>query len=129
MSPEQARGETVGRQSDIWSFGVVLYELLTGMSPFARPTTAETLAQVLGAQPDSTRVPTQTPPGVVRLVGRCLEKDSRRRLQHIGDARIELEDLRRLLRNPPQRRNGARCALVWRSAQLRLWRSPAPSAG
>ena len=92
MSPEQARGEAVGRQSDIWSFGVVLYELLTGMSPFARPTTAETLAQVLGAQPDLTRVPTQTPPGVVRLLGRCLEKDSRRRLQHIGDARIEIED-------------------------------------
>ena len=92
MSPEQARGETVGRQSDIWSFGVVLYELLTGMSPFARPTMAEALAQVLGAQPDLTRVPTQTPPGIVRLLGRCLEKDSRRRLHHIGDARIELED-------------------------------------
>jgi len=92
MSPEQARGETLGRQSDIWSFGVVFYELLTGRSPFARPTTAETLAQVLGAQPDLTLLPKQTPPAVVRLLSRCLERDSRRRLQHIGDARIELED-------------------------------------
>jgi serine/threonine-protein kinase len=92
MSPEQARGEEVGRQTDIWSFGVVLYELLTGASPFGRKTTAETLAQVIGSQPDQSLVPPDTPPNVRHLIRRCLEKDQRRRLQHMGDVRIELED-------------------------------------
>jgi serine/threonine-protein kinase len=92
MSPEQARGDAVGRQADIWAFGVVLYELLTGISPFARPSAAETMARVLDGQPDLTRLPLQTPTTVVRLLRRCLDKDPRRRLQHIGDARIELED-------------------------------------
>jgi eukaryotic-like serine/threonine-protein kinase len=92
MSPEQARGEAVGREADIWSFGVVLYELLTGASPFARQSTAETLASVLGADPDLSRLPVATPAEVLRLIRRCLEKDPTRRLQHMGDARIELED-------------------------------------
>jgi serine/threonine-protein kinase len=92
MSPEQARGEMAGRHGDIWAFGVVLYELLTGASPFARPTTAETLASVLGEQPDYARLPADTPAGVRTLIRRCLEKDRKRRLQHIGDARIELEE-------------------------------------
>ena len=92
MSPEQARGEDVGRQTDIWAFGVVLYELLTGVSPFARNSTAETLARVLEAPADFSRLPPLTPQTVSRLVRRCLEKDPKRRLQHIGDARIELED-------------------------------------
>jgi serine/threonine-protein kinase len=92
MSPEQARGEDVGRQTDIWAFGVVLYELLTGVSPFARTSTAETLAQVLHAPVELSRLASQTPPAVSRLVRRCLEKDPKRRLQHIGDARIELEE-------------------------------------
>ena len=92
MSPEQARGEVAGRQSDIWSFGVVLYELLTGQSPFARPSPAETFAQVLGSDPAHSVLPADTPPRIRRLLRRCLERDIRRRLQHIGDARIEIED-------------------------------------
>ncbi len=92
MSPEQARGEVSSMQSDIWSFGVLLYELLTGISPFRRQTTAETLASVLGAQPDYSLLPPQTPDDIRRLIRRCLERDRKRRLQHIGDARIELEE-------------------------------------
>jgi eukaryotic-like serine/threonine-protein kinase len=92
MSPEQARGETIGRQSDIWSFGVVVYELLTGRSPFAQQTSADTLAQVLNGHVDYSNLPSGTPPVLRDLVRRCLERNPRRRIQHIGDARIELED-------------------------------------
>jgi hypothetical protein len=92
MSPEQARGEAAGREADIWSFGVVLYELLAGVSPFDRRTTAETLASVLGTQPDYSVVPADTPANVRHLVRRCLEKDRKRRLHHMGDVRIEVEE-------------------------------------
>ena len=99
MSPEQARGEATGRESDIWAFGVVLYELLTGISPFAKPTTAETLASVLGPPPDFSRLPPTTPAHVRLLIRRCLASDRKRRLQHMGDARIELEDMATALAN------------------------------
>jgi Tol biopolymer transport system component len=92
MSPEQARGEPDGRHVDIWAFGVVLYELLTGVSPFHQNTIADTLASVLRTEPDSSRLPSDTPDNVRRLIRRCLEKDLKRRLHHIGDARIEIED-------------------------------------
>jgi tRNA A-37 threonylcarbamoyl transferase component Bud32 len=92
MSPEQARGEAVDVQTDIWAFGVVVYELLTGASPFKGTTTADTLAQVLRGEPDCSRLPSDTPPAVRRLVTRCLEKNRRRRFQHMGDLRIQIED-------------------------------------
>jgi eukaryotic-like serine/threonine-protein kinase len=92
MSPEQARGEAAGREADIWSFGVVLYELLTGVSLFGRRTTADTLASVLGTQPDYSVLPSDTPANARHLVRRCLEKDPKRRLHHMGDVRIEVEE-------------------------------------
>jgi len=97
MSPEQARGEPADRQADIWSFGVVFYELLTGTSPFLAATKADTLARVIGTQPDDTALPSQTPAAIRRLVRRCLEKEPRRRLQHMGDVRLELEEAVALL--------------------------------
>jgi serine/threonine-protein kinase len=92
MSPEQARGENAGTQTDIWAFGVILYEMLTGLSPFKRDTIPGTLARVLEAEPDFAKLPASTPPAVRRLLRRCLEKDLQRRTQHIGDVRIELEE-------------------------------------
>ena len=93
MSPEQARGEGASVQADIWSFGAVLYEMLSGTSPFKRKTTAETIACVLEGSPDYTALPADTPPLARRLVERCVEKDPSRRFQHIGDVRILVEDI------------------------------------
>lgn len=92
MSPEQARGETVGFQSDIWSFGALLYQMLTGISPFTRKTGADTIASVLEAQPDYAALPPDAPRLIRRLVQRCLEKDASRRLQHMGEVRVLVEE-------------------------------------
>jgi eukaryotic-like serine/threonine-protein kinase len=92
MAPEQAKGRTVDRRGDIWAFGVVLYELLTGVAPFTGASTSEILAQVIEREPDWSRVPATTPLSIVRLLQRCLQKDPRRRLQAIGDARFDMEE-------------------------------------
>jgi serine/threonine protein kinase len=94
MSPEQARGEAADRRADLWALGVVIYECLTGINPFARETPAETLAVILGEEPDLTALPETTPVEVVNLVGRCLRKDARRRQRSAGDFRLILEDAR-----------------------------------
>jgi len=93
MSPEQARGKPVDKRADIWAFGCVLYEMLAGHTLFARPTTSDTIAAVLEHEPDWNALPATMPLSVRRLLARCLDKDLRRRLQHIGDARIEIEDV------------------------------------
>jgi serine/threonine protein kinase len=93
MSPEQVRGEMVDKRSDIWAFGCVVFEMLTGRAAFARPTTSDTIAAILEREPDWTQVPAATPPALRRMLRRCLEKDRDCRLHDIADARLELDDL------------------------------------
>jgi len=92
MSPEQARGKTVDRRTDIWAFGCVLYEMLTGEMIFAGETVTDTLAAVIKSEPDWSQLSPNTPLAIRNLLQRCLRKDSRQRLQSIGDARIVLEE-------------------------------------
>ena len=92
MSPEQARGKTVDKRTDIWAFGCVLYESLTGNRAFPGETVSDTLAAVLRADVDWAALPAATPASVRSLIARCLERDPRNRLHDIADARIELEE-------------------------------------
>ncbi len=94
MSPEQARGKPVDKRTDIWSFGCVLYETLTGGQAFASETVSDTIAKILEREPDWQRLPAETPGHIRQLLRRCLEKDPKRRLRDIGDARIEIEEAR-----------------------------------
>jgi serine/threonine protein kinase/Tol biopolymer transport system component len=92
MSPEQARGHAVDKRTDIWAFGCVVYEMLTGRTAFAGETASDTIAAILEREPDWSRVPASTPAAIHRLMQRCLQKNARRRLRDIGDARMELDD-------------------------------------
>ena len=92
MSPEQANGETADRRADIWSFGVVLFEMLTGRAVFEGRTVPLVLSAVLQVEPAWDRLPPSLPQPLVRLLRRCLEKDPRRRLRDIGEASIHLEE-------------------------------------
>jgi serine/threonine protein kinase len=94
MSPEQARGNEVDRRSDIWSFGTVLWEMLCGRPLFGGETASDLLAAVLREEPDFEVLPAATHPALHRLLRRCLERDLSRRLQHAGDARLELCEAR-----------------------------------
>jgi Tol biopolymer transport system component len=92
MSPEQARGVTVDKRADIWAFGCVLYEMLTGRGAFAAETASDSLAKVIEREPDWMALPGQVPESIRRLVTRCLQKDPANRLHDIADARIEITD-------------------------------------
>jgi serine/threonine protein kinase len=92
MSPEQARGRPVDKRTDIWAFGCVLYEMLTGHVAFPAETVSDTIAAVLQREPDWAALPATTPLMVARLLRRSLEKDPKRRLRDIADARAELDD-------------------------------------
>lgn len=91
MAPEQAKGKAVDKRADIWAFGVVLYEMLTGRRAFEGDDVSETLAAVLTRDPDLAAVPASTPASIVSLMRRCLERDPKRRLRDIGEGRLVLE--------------------------------------
>jgi Tol biopolymer transport system component/tRNA A-37 threonylcarbamoyl transferase component Bud32 len=92
MSPEQARGQVVDRRADIWAFGCVLYECLTGEIAFRGNTVTDTLAAVVRAEPNWRSLPEGTPPALAEVVRRCLRKDAARRIRDVGDARIAIEE-------------------------------------
>ena len=117
MSPEQAKGRVVDKRADTWAFGVVLYEMLCGRRPFSGGNTTEVIAQILERDPDWSMIPRETPPTVVRLLRRCLQKDPRRRMRDCGDPHhhggSRDGDLHRC-----REERGCRGASVLRSAQL-----------
>jgi Tol biopolymer transport system component len=141
MAPEQVKGRAADRRADIWAFGVVLYELLTGTMAFGADTVTETLARVIEREPDWSRLPADTPPAIVRLLQRTLVKDPKHRLQSIGDARLEIEEAisgARQVAVAPASRPRARAAVVSAAAIVgalaigviagRMSRAPAPVA-
>ena len=92
MSPEQARGKRVDRRADIWAFGCVLYEMLSGHAAFTGETTSDILASVIRAEPDWSTLPGSVPPRIRELLHRCLQKEAKQRLRDIGDARIIIDE-------------------------------------
>jgi serine/threonine protein kinase len=92
MSPERARGQAADRRDDIWAFGCVLYEMLTGRAVFSGKTISEIVSEVLKSEPDWGRLPPDTPPAIRRLLRRCAQKDRKHRLHDIADARLELDE-------------------------------------
>jgi len=92
MSPEQAKGKPVDKRTDIWAFGCILFECLTGRRAFEGETVSETLAAILRGEPNWDKLPAQTPARIRNLLHRCLQKNSTQRLRDIGDARIEVEN-------------------------------------
>src|SRR5262249_14363839 len=93
MSPEQIRGEGVDSRTDVWAFGCLLFEMITGKRAFGGRSSPEAGAAALRDEPDWNTLPASVPPTVRRLLKRCLRKDPEKRLQHIGDARLELLEL------------------------------------
>ena len=103
MSPEQACSKPVDKRTDIWAFGCVLYEMLTGQATFARETVTETLAAIIERDPEWKALPPATPSAIVRLLRRCLEKDPRRRLHDVADVRIEIDEAHSSILRPVER--------------------------
>jgi Tol biopolymer transport system component len=119
MSPQQARGQVVDKRADIWAFGCVLYEMLTGRVAFAGETVSDTIGKILEREPDWSALPPTTPAVIRRLLHRCLTKDSRQRLRDIGDVRIEIDAIDEVLRGasdvvaPPAPAGGSTNWLPW----------------
>ena len=145
MSPEQARGKSLDRRTDIWSFGCVFYEALTGRKAFSGETVSDILAAVLEKEPDWTVLPARTPVKIRDLLRWCLQKDPHRRLRDIGDARIEIDEpskspvtvlrhrylpwavvqpiseTRRVFEDPRLSPDGRRLAVTIRDKGSRIW--------
>jgi len=114
MSPEQMRGNPADRRTDIWSFGCVMYEMLTGKRPFEGKTVSDTVARTLEREPDWQALPQETPANISVLLRRCLEKDPDQRLRDIGDAAIEIRETLNL----PATRPTAPVRSLWRWAMV-----------
>ena len=136
MSPEQAKGKVVDRRADIWAFGAVLYEMLTGKRAFAGDDITDTIVSVVSKEPDWATLPASTPLPVRTLLRRCLDKDVKRRLRDIGEARLALEGANDAGPAPVvQAPNKALTKMVWAAsaiaagslavAAFALWRQPA----
>ena len=97
MSPEQARGRAVDRRTDIWAFGCVVYEMLTGRVTFAGETVSDSIAKILEREPEWSALPATTPASIRRLLLRCLAKDPKKRLRDIADVRIEIDAVEEVL--------------------------------
>ena len=130
MSPEQARGLAVDKRTDIWAFGVVLFELLTGKRPFRGETATDTLASILKTEPDWSELPPAVTADLRRLLHRCLQKDPKRRLQSIADARAQIEHLLRGDDDDPLAADGFPASTDRRFASFSVthpsWRGPLP---
>jgi serine/threonine protein kinase len=113
MSPEQARGQEVDRRGDIWAFGCVLFEMLSGQRAFEGASFSDTVAAVLEHEPDWPALPRETPSMVVRLLRRCLQKEKDQRLRDIGDARLELEEIAAGQEPPPEIHRAPRRHPLW----------------
>jgi serine/threonine-protein kinase len=120
MSPEQARGKPADKRSDIWSFGVVLFEMLSGQRVFEGEDVSETLAFVLTKAPDWSTLPATVPPAIVTLLKRCLERDRRRRVADMSTVRFVIEEAGSLVVTPPDADAQVRPAATERSLGRRL---------
>jgi serine/threonine protein kinase len=121
MSPEQARGKPVDKRADIWAFGCVLFEMLTGRRAFPGETVSDTIGAILHSEPAWNQLPESTAPRLRELLKRCLEKDARLRLRDIGDARYELDAPRQISLTPSAVNVPlARAALPWAFAGVAL---------
>jgi Tol biopolymer transport system component/predicted Ser/Thr protein kinase len=133
MSPEQARGKAVDRRTDIWAFGVVLYEMLTGKSLFASgETVTDVIAAVVTREPDWSALPAATPPHIRKLLQRCLRKDVKTRLQAIGEARVAIDEPEKIAEPATPRKASvvpyAIAAIAIVAAALGWWQATRPSA-
>ena len=139
MSPEQARGRVVDKRADIWAFGAVWFEMLTGRTPFPGDTITDVIAAVVTREPDWTQLPAGTPPLIRTLIRRCLEKDPKERLRDIGEVRLALAgDPMRMSTDAPVPQSGSRFGSIgWAAAAILLvllaasvwWPRRTPAAG
>jgi len=125
MSPEQAKGKPVDRRADIWAFGVVFYEMLSGKSLYTGETAPETMAHVITKEPDWSQLPSSTPRQLRRLLERCLTRDPKKRLRDIGEARIAIENYQA---NPADETASGASAIAPAAAAQPAWRSALPWA-